>query len=143
MANETLNSNGAYTTCIGSAAVAGSAFSTAGNATNIGTAIPVESLYPTLDFQLTTSAGTVTAGDVINLYRRSHDGITQAPIPANTSNDAKQTYVGSFILVSNSETRYLDSVRNLHADDEYYIENTGLASITMTVKVRGSTYGPA
>ena len=143
MANETLNSNGAYAACITAASVATTAFSTAANATDIGTAIATEDLYPTLDFQLAVSAGTVTAGDVVNLYRRPHDGTTQAPIPANTSAYTKQDYVGSFTLVSAAESRYLDGVRNLHVDDEYYVENTGAAAMTLGLKVRGSTYGTA
>ena len=143
MANETLNSGGAYATCITSASVATGALSTAGNATDIGTAIATEDLYPTLDFKLKATAGTVTAGDIVNLYRRPHDGTDQAPIPANTSAHTKQDWVGSFKLVSNSEARYLNGVRNLHVDDEYYIENTGAASITLELKVRGNTYGTA
>lgn len=141
MANETLNTDKAYAACITAASIATGAMSTSGNATAIGAAIATEDLYPTLDFQLAVSAGTVTAGDVVNLYRRPHDGTTQAPIPAITSAHTKQDYVGSFTLVSNGETRYLDGVRNVHPDDEYYVENTGAASMTLGLKVRGSTYG--
>ena len=143
MANETLNTDKAYASCITSASIATGAMSTSANATAIGAAIATEDLYPTLDFQLAVSAGTVTAGDVVNLYRRAHDGTTQAPIPAVTNDSTEQTFVGSFTLSTASETRYFNGVRNVHPDDEYYVKNTGAASMTLGLKVRGSTYGTA
>ena len=140
MAGKTINENGVYAACIASASIATTAFSTSGNATAIGAAIAADDLDPTLDFQLNVTAGTVTAGDVVNVYRRPSDGTSQAPIPANTNSNTKQDFVASFTLVSNSETRYKTGVRNLHVDDEYYLENTGAGSITMGLKVRGSSY---
>lgn len=142
MANETLNANSsAYASCIASAAITTDDMSATGSTIATALSTGSEDLYPTLDFKLKVTAGTVTAGDVINLYRRPSDGTDQAPIPVETSSNTLQTYVGSFTLASNSETRYRAGVRNLHTGDLYYLHNTGAASITMQLYVRGSSYG--
>jgi len=140
MTNETLISAGSYATCIASASITTGDFSTEGNTSSIATAINSEQEYPLLDFQLTISSG-IASGEIVNLYRRASDGTTQAPIPVETNDGTKQTYVGNFLVVSSSETRYLDGVRNMHPDDEYYIENTSNVSLTLGLKVRGYTYG--
>ncbi len=142
MANETLNAaSSAYASCIGSAAIATDDVSATGSTIATALSTGSEDIYPLLDFKLKVTAGTVTAGDVINLYRRPSDGTDQAPIPVETSAYTLQEYVGSFTLVSNSETRYKSGVKNLHTGDLYYLHNTGAASITMQLYVRGSTYG--
>ena len=140
MANEALNASGAYTECTASASIASNGFSTAGNTSAIGTAIASVDTYTLVDFQLNVTAGTVSAGDVINLYRRASDGTSQSPIPSSTN---KYDYVGSFTINSNSESRYKYSVANPDPNDEYYLENTGAGAITMNMKVRGKTYGTA
>jgi len=142
MANETLNAaSSAYASFISSASVATDDMSAASSTVATALSTGSEDLYPTLDFKLKVTAGTVTAGDVINLYRRPSDGTDAAPVPAETSASTLQEYVGSFTLNSNSETRYKYGVKNCHTGDTYYLHNTGAASITMQLYVRGSTYG--
>jgi len=130
-------STGSFAACIASASIATSSFSTSFNATKIGTAIATEDLYPLLDFQLIVTAGTVSAGDIFNLYRRRSDGTTQQPIPTATN---QRKFVKTFTIDSNSETVYEDGVPNIDPEDEYYLENTGAASITVQLKVRGRDY---
>ena len=140
MANEAINILGSYATVQASSSTANGAIC-AGAVTAITAAISTESLYGMLDFQVNVSVGTPVAGDTIDIYRRPSDGTNQAPIPATA--DYLQQYVGSVTLDNATGYYYLYGVANPDVNDTYYMVNNGGATLTIAMKARGRTYGPA
>lgn len=133
MAGEAITIKGTYASLIASEAENDGAFCTISGALSGTITDADEQLYPLLDFKLDVTAGTFSAGDIVNLYRVPGDGTDVAPTPTSTH---KHMYVGSFTLSGTADEYYLYGVANVDANDKFIWEADVATSVTAQLFVR-------
>ena len=130
---------GTYANCQASSSTANATLS-AGTISTVTAAIgATESLYHVLDFRVNVSSGVPTAGSTVDIYRRNGDGTNQAPAPQTA--DFLHEFVGSAVLDNQTGYYYRTSVANPDPNDSYYMVNSGGATLTLVLAVRGRNYG--
>lgn len=142
MAGETIGAKSAFTSIVSAASVASAAFTAESTSILAALAASVED-YPFLDFQVVISSGTPSATGILNVYRRSKaDGTNKEPAPSASN---KRNFVGQIALTNAAATSYyyLLGVENADNEATYYAENSGGATLTLAVLVRGRTYKAA
>lgn len=139
MANEISIVKGSFASLIASEAENAGAFCTLSAALSSVLSAALQ-VYPLLDFKLDVTAGTLSAGDKVHLYRVPGDGTDSAP----TADSAyKNQYVGSFILDTNNDEYFLYGVANVDANDKFIWEADVSTSVTAQLYVRARTAAPA
>lgn len=145
MADEATVVRTGWETCIASAAVSDGAYSTSGNSSSLndmgtGTISAAQKDWPLLDFYLNVSAGTIAAGDVVELYRVPNSS-------ANTAEDfdTGRDYVDSAVLTAAGDADvYFYGIANIDQYDEWQVKVTcNAASLTLSVKLRTRGLEPA
>ena len=141
MAGETIIEKGSYTQLIASEAEADGNFCTISS--SLDTLVTDGSeLYPLLDFKLDVTAGTISSGSYVELFRVPMDGTDQAPTPTSAY---LQHSVGTFqLLAATQDEYYLFGVPNVDENDKFIWRNMdGTNSLTCTLYVRGRGFNTA
>lgn len=137
-ANDAINQLGSYaTTSAAPSGLAAGGFSALSGKISALLTTGNEASYPTLDFKLDITGGTISAGETVNLYRVAGDSAAQA------ASGVGQMYVGSFTYQA-VEQYYVYGVENVSPDDQFQLENGSSAgTLTGTLSVRSRTITPA
>jgi len=141
MANEAEITRTSYATVVASDVVVDGGYSDA-TRTAIGTAVGAAGAdYPLIDFKLSITAGTVTEGGTVDVYRIPSDGTNSSE---NIEAGYEPHYVGSFILPDTSSTYcYLYGVSNVDSNDEFmWKNNDGANTLTCLLEARTRTIVP-
>jgi hypothetical protein len=94
----------------------------------------VDNDYPYLDFKLDVTAGTLSSGGLVELYRVPYDGSDQAPTPGGSYLEHK---VGWFVMDGTTNEFFWDGVENIRKTDKFIWRNNGNTSVTATLYVIG------